>query len=162
MKTELLTKFNEIKLFLFDLEGVLLGKDSSIKQENNQPDWSFIKSACTEFEKFGTRFGIVTAADFHLDSNYNSHQGCIILSASINKVSLVDELLKDLAIDYKDVFYIGDDLLDIPLLQKCAISAVPRDGRREVKRVVSFIAQSSSGNVLSEIIGYLKQSKSGI
>lgn len=161
MKSELLKNFSSIKIFLFDLEGVLISKHSAVDYTTVKPDWSFIKTACEEFSKLGARFGVVTAADIKHDFDNTAVDGCIFLTASINKVEKVNELLSRLQIDYKDVFYIGDDLLDIPLLQKCGISAAPKDGRREVKRIVSFITQSDSGQVLNEIIDYLKQSKSG-
>ncbi|MDP3581433.1 MAG: HAD hydrolase family protein, partial [Ignavibacteria bacterium] len=84
---------------------------------------------------------------------------CVLLSDSINKVKMVDDYLKNDTIDYKQVMYIGDDILDIPLLQKVGISGVPKDGRREVKRVVNFTTKAGSGEVLPEIIDYLKQTK---
>ena len=107
----------------------------------------------------GARFGIVTSRNDELVSKLKTHGDCIFLSASLNKVKMVDEMLKDKKVDYQNVFYIGDDLLDIPLLQKSGVSCVPRDGRREVKRVASFVSKSNSGEVLQEIIDYFKESK---
>ncbi len=159
MKSDLLQKLNEIKLFLFDLEGVLLPKESAKKVESEDQFLLQLRLACEEFLRHDVKFGIVTASNDALIEKIRTNNKCILLSDSINKVKMVDEFLKHDTIDYSQVLYIGDDILDIPLLQKCGISGVPKDGRREVKRVVSFTTKAGSGAVLPEIIEYLKQIK---
>jgi 3-deoxy-D-manno-octulosonate 8-phosphate phosphatase (KDO 8-P phosphatase) len=159
MKSELLNKFSSIQIFLFDLEGVLIPKNFVESKENEQALFEKLSNGCEQFKKLGAKFGIVTSRSDALVSKIKSNGNCILLSASLNKVKMVDLLLNEKKLDYKNVFYIGDDLLDIPLLQKSGLSSVPRDGRREVKRVATFTAKSNSGEVLQEIIDYFKESK---
>lgn len=159
MKSNLLHKLSEIKLFLFDLEGVLLPKDSAKTIESEDQFLLQLRMACEEFLRHDVKLGIVTASNDSLIDKIKTNSKCILLSDSINKVKMVDEFLKHDTIEYSQVLYIGDDILDIPLLQKCGISGVPKDGRREVKRVVSFITKAGSGEVLPEIIEYIKQIK---
>ena len=159
MKSELLQKFSSIKLFLFDLEGVLIPKSFVENSENEEELFQKLSKGWEQFRNNGARFGIVTSRNDMLVSKIKMHEDCIVLSASLNKVKMVDELLAEKKVDYENVFYIGDDLLDIPLLQKSGLSSVPKDGRREVKRVVTFVSKSNSGEVLQEIIDYFKESK---
>lgn len=159
MKLDLLQKFSEIKLFLFDLEGVLIAKDYTEEDYNELEFFNKLQKACLEFKKLGVEFGIVTASQSEIVSRIKNSNSCIVLSDSINKVALVDNLIISKNLSYDELFYIGNDLLDIPLLQKCKIAATPKDGRREVKRVVTFTTKNNSGNVLNEIIDYFKQSK---
>jgi len=159
MKSDLLNKLKEIKLFLFDLEGVLIPKNSVKTAESESQFLLQLRMACEEFLRHDAKLGIVTASNGTLIEKIKENSRCVMLSDSINKVKMVDDYLKNDTIDYKQVMYIGDDILDIPLLQKVGISGVPKDGRREVKRVVSFITKSGSGGVLPEIIDYLKQTK---
>jgi YrbI family 3-deoxy-D-manno-octulosonate 8-phosphate phosphatase len=159
MKSELLQKFSEIQIFLFDLEGVLIPKNFAESFENEEVLFQKLSNGCEQFKSLGAKFGIVSSRDDELISKIKMKDNCILLSASLNKVKLVDELLCEKKIDYKNVFYIGDDVLDIPLLQKSGLSSTPKDGRREVKRVVSFVTKNNSGEVLQEIIDYFKESK---
>lgn len=159
MKNDILAKLRDIKLFLFDLEGVLISKNGNNGADIENKLVNQIKLACEEFTHRNVKFGIVTASNESMLKSIKENSNCIVLSNSINKVKMVDDFLKHDTIDYKQVLYIGDDILDIPLLQKVGISGTPRDGRREVKRVVSFTTKSNSGEVLPEIIDYLKQTK---
>lgn len=159
MKIDILTKLRDIKLFLFDLEGVLINKNSANCSESKNKLLHQIYTACEQFTKHKLKFGIVTASSENYLEKIKTTSNCVVLSNSINKVKMVDDYLKNITIDYKHVLYIGDDILDIPLLQKVGISGAPKDGRREVKRVVNFITKFNSGEVLPEILDYLKQTK---
>lgn len=117
MKNKFPIKLGTIKLFLFDLEGVLHHKDSS-----NLNCLGAIELACRELNKLGRMFGIVTASsDNELINKLKMIVGCIVLSSSLDKVTATNNFLKSQSFDYQNVFYMGDDLLDIPLLKKCGV-----------------------------------------
>lgn len=159
MKSELIKKFSSISIFLFDLEGVLIPKNFIESPESIDGLIKKLHSGCEQFKDHGAKFGVVTSRDDELVSKLKTEGDCILLSASLDKVQMVDDLLVKLNTDYKNIFYIGDDLLDIPLLQKSGLSATPKDGRREVKRITTFTTKNNSGQVLQEIIDYFKESK---
>jgi len=147
---------SEIKIFFFDLEGVLMHngvmEDNSIKA---------ISNTCKIFNQLGLIFGIVTARkEDKLIKKLRAIEDCFVLSSSLDKVLETDKFLSSRSVNYKNVFYMGDDLLDIPLLKKCGVSCAPKNSRREVKRIVNFIAHSDKcEDLLNEIIGYYKKSK---
>jgi 3-deoxy-D-manno-octulosonate 8-phosphate phosphatase (KDO 8-P phosphatase) len=151
MKNKFPIKLNAIKLFLFDLEGVLHQQDSS-----NINCFGAIEHACREFNKLGLMFGIVTAgSDNEFINKLKMIEGCIVLSASLDKVTATDNFLSGRSFNYQNVFYMGDDLLDIPLLKKCGVSCAPNSSRREVKRAVTFLSQSEKcEEFLEELINY--------
>ena len=156
MKNDILLKFGDVKLFLFDLEGVLTHADYP-----HDKCIELISKACMEFNQLGLKFGIVTARkDDDLINKLKAIKDCNILAAAFDKVSAVNEFLKVNSLDYESVFYIGDDLLDIPLLSRCKVSAAPNSARREVKRVVNFIVKSDKcEDLIQEIINTFKNSK---
>ncbi len=156
MKSEALSKIHEIKLFLFDLEGVLLDGGTSFEK-----CFDSISKMCRDFNSLGLKFGIVTArGDDELIRKLISIENCIVLSGSLAKVDLTNKYLREHSIDYQNVFYMGDDLLDIPLLQRCGLSAAPKSARREVKRAAMFtIAAENCEEILNEIFNHLKKVK---
>ncbi|MFA7227587.1 MAG: HAD hydrolase family protein [Melioribacteraceae bacterium] len=156
MKIETLLKFRDIKIFFFDLEGVLLNDNSP-----HEKCVGAIEKYCQNFNRLGAGFGIVTAReDDELIRSLKAVKGCFVISGSVAKVSRTDKFLKSISIDYDNVFYMGDELLDVPLLQKCGLSCAPKRARREVKRVVSFTSSSDRcEDVLKEIFNHFKKSK---
>lgn len=156
MKSEIIARFGAVKVFLFDLEGVLLKSGSP-----NDQCFKAIKNASDEFQKLGVRFGIVTArkAD-DVIGKLKTIDGLKVISSAFDKVSAVEKFLDAISLDFGNVFYIGDDLLDISLLKKCRVSAAPSTSRREVKREVTFVSKSESCvELLNEITGYFLKSK---
>ena len=155
MKNEIITRIKEIKIFLFDLEGVLL--NDSVTTDRL---FGLITAKIKEFNQLGLKFGIITAReDDDLIAKLRSIENCVVISASLDKVSSADNYLAESSIDYKNIFYMGDDLLDIPLLKKCRLSSAPMNGRREVKRIVNFVAKSRDPEeILNEVLNLFKKS----
>ena len=133
MKSELLKKISGIKIFLFDLEGVLIPSSFIENEENEKALFEKLTDGCKQIKELGAKFGIVTSRGDTLISKIKMIKECCILSDSINKVAMVDKLLAEKQIDYAKVFYIGDDLLDIPLLQKCGLSSAPKRWKKRSK-----------------------------
>jgi 3-deoxy-D-manno-octulosonate 8-phosphate phosphatase (KDO 8-P phosphatase) len=156
MNDEILLRLSKVKLFLFDLEGVLKHADSP-----DEKCVELIGNACREFSSLGLKFGIVTARkDDDFISKLKSNKGCNVLASALDKVTAVNEFLKVNSLDFESVFFIGDDLLDIPLLNKCGVSAAPGNARREVKRVVNFVVKSTKcEDLIQEVIITFKNSK---
>jgi 3-deoxy-D-manno-octulosonate 8-phosphate phosphatase (KDO 8-P phosphatase) len=156
MKSSLLLKLKSIKAFLFDLEGVLLKDKSGCDLCFNQ-----ISSTYNGFKEEELLFGIITARkeDQFIDK-LKTLPGCEVIFSSFDKVSAAGSFLLEHSLGYSDLFYMGDDFLDIPLLEKCGFSAAPRSANRGVKRIVDYVVQADDcTELLKEIITNFKQSK---
>jgi YrbI family 3-deoxy-D-manno-octulosonate 8-phosphate phosphatase len=159
MKKELIKKLNTVKLFLFDLEGVLI-KDGETESASSLNDFiELIKSYTLTLKNKNVAFGIVTGReDDFLINSLRKIEGLILISSTLDKAEAVDNLLPELNLSYQDVFYMGDDILDIPLLSKCGAKAAPRNAKREVKRVVDIIVDAeNSKELLKEIFSSLNK-----
>jgi len=145
-------KLKNIKLFLFDLEGVLNSQDNL----NGVIDQ--LQSVCEELCRDKIRVGILTASDdMQLLDKIKSVSGCLVLASSLDKISYVEKLLIEYDQQFENVFYIGDEILDVPLLSRVGFSAAPGNARREVKRVVDYVCDASDGeNILIEILDLYK------
>ena len=69
----------------------------------------------------------------------------IISIGSKEKRKALDKMLSDLKLEYQHVAYMGDDLLDLPVLQVCGFSATVPEAVFEVKRMVDYVTQCSAG-----------------
>lgn len=119
------------KILFFDLDGVLIHNG----QLNNLCE--HLKEFCTEMNSIGLRTVILTARD---DDETTEHlraiEECTVINASVNKVKAAGELLLENHLNFDQAFYIGDDILDLPLLQRVKIKACPSGARRKLKELL--------------------------
>ncbi|MBS3944232.1 MAG: HAD hydrolase family protein [Melioribacter sp.] len=157
MKNDLSVILKDIKLFLFDLDGVLVhNKNLTVQQvvEIIQD----IKKFSEELSSSGLMFGIVTARkQDELITELGKIEKIFLISSTLEKVQAVDKLLNRISLNYKNVFYAGDEVLDLPLLAKVGLSAAPSWAKREVKRSVKYVLKGTSINsILNEILVLVK------
>jgi len=60
-------------------------------------------------------------------------------------LSVARELCRKKKATLSQIAYMGDDLIDIPLLREVGFSAAPANARPEVKRVCDYVAKASGG-----------------
>lgn len=158
MKNNLLDKLKGIKLFLFDLEGVLIHNDNSSDESNISTLLDDIKNFINEISHYGLKCGIVTARqEDELISDLKKLEGIYIIASTFEKVNAVENLLSRIGLEFKDTFYTGDEVLDLPLLNKCGLSAAPSWAKRNIKRTVSFVFKGTSAHaILPELSALIK------
>ena len=61
------------------------------------------------------------------------------------KVQIAEEWLKKAGTSFSQTAYMGDDLLDIPLLKKVVLSGAPAQAERVVKKMVDFVSERDGG-----------------
>lgn len=70
-----------------------------------------------------------------------------------NKLQAIKEVMIKEGIDFTAVAYIGDDLLDVPALQKVGFSVCPKDAPEEVKKAVKYVSKYCGGKgVFREVV----------
>lgn len=124
------------KLVLFDLDGVLIQEHRDYTLEQILKP---LKKFVEELSEHGVRFAIISGRRKDEVTDFINEYNIPLINSSLNKVSDAEKLIKEIGINFNEVFFMGDDILDIPLLQKVGFSAAPKNARREVKRVVMKI-----------------------
>lgn len=150
-------KINKIKIFLFDLDGVIVLRKDINEDELLRCVQEFTEKLANE----NYLVGIITARDNdEFTEKLANIDNCRVVTASFNKVLIVENIINELNLDFEDVLYIGDEMLDIPLLQKAGIAIAPSTARREVKRVVDFtIDISANGSILHSVLDLIERLK---
>jgi len=148
----------KLKFLLFDLHGVVIPVDEALQTEKVFLD---LKENLLRAEKLGMKCGVISATeDNKLLSRIKELGVTEIYSHSIDKVSQAEKLLNKYGLDYENIGFIGDDILDIPLLMKAGFSAAPAKARREVKRIVNYVARNSeSKTVLSDVLDFISKAR---
>ena len=78
----------------------------------------------------------------------------------LNKVEALDEVLKIFELSYDDVLYIGDGLVDIPVLERAGCKVTVPNAMKKVKEVANWITTTRGGEgVLLEVVSELLKAK---
>jgi 3-deoxy-D-manno-octulosonate 8-phosphate phosphatase (KDO 8-P phosphatase) len=62
-----------------------------------------------------------------------------------DKRSAYEELLEKLGLDREVTGYMGDDLVDLPVLTRCGFACAPREAPEEVRQRVHYIPSAAAG-----------------
>ena len=162
MNEKSLKKLSQIKIVVSDVDGILT--DGTISISKNQEFKTFhvedalgtslLKLADIPVSFISARVSEATTA--RLDELKIKHY----FQGYIDKVSALNKIIEIYNIDYKDVLYIGDGFVDIPVMEKVGFSISVPNAHLEVKEFADFITEKSGGEgVLVEIAQYLLKSK---
>ena len=77
-----------------------------------------------------------------------------------DKVTAYQEIARKVGITDEETCFVGDDLVDIPLLKRVGIPIVVADGAPEAKRLARYVTQSSGGKgAVREVCDLLLQAQ---
>jgi 3-deoxy-D-manno-octulosonate 8-phosphate phosphatase (KDO 8-P phosphatase) len=68
-----------------------------------------------------------------------------VYQGHIEKIPIVEEILKRSGIAASQVAYMGDDLTDVVVMNRVGLSIAPANARPEVKRRVQHVTESAGG-----------------
>lgn len=157
--------FSKLRYLLFDVDGVL--SDGKISYTNTADE---IKNfhvrdgmGLSLAKKAGFKLGIITARESNIVYKRASELNFDDLFMNQKDKTEAYEVLKTKhRLDDEEVAYIGDDLIDLPILTQCAFSACPSDAHNFVQEHVDIVLKHSGGNgAVREFIDHIlnKQGK---
>ncbi len=142
-------KLKKIKGIFLDVDGVLTDgsiiyglEGQELKVFDSQDGFGIANAI-----KNGLRVGIITARDSEVVKRRAVELGIKdVYQGSIDKISPLEKIKKEYSLADSEIAYIGDDILDLPVLRKVGLSAAPANAVREVKMRVDYIAKASGGH----------------
>ncbi len=147
-RLQMTARARKIQLLALDVDGVLtdrriiLGSDGThVKSFDVRDGFGLVLA-----RQAGLKIAIITAEKSHVVT-LRAQQLKIdwVAQAARDKAKAFRQLLTHFKLDPKAVAYIGDDLLDLPVLTRVGFSATVADAAPEVKRRVHYVAALPSG-----------------
>lgn len=140
---------NSIKLLVLDCDGVLTDAGMNLTEYGdeikrfNAKDGMAIKRS----QKKGIQTAIISNGS---NKKAISHRAKMLGIEKVyvgkdNKMDILNAWLEDLNLNLSEVAYVGDDLNDIPVMQKVAFSACPSDAATDVKKVANVNLSQKGG-----------------
>lgn len=155
-----------IKLFISDIDGVLTDgklyytKNGEEVKVFNVMDGLGIKLLQSKNIKFGIISGRHSEA---LINRLKELKIDIIYTGNHHKLDIYNNIKRDLNLKDEEIAYMGDDLVDIPLLKRVNMSFAPSNAHPFVKKFCKYITNNKGGEgalreaieILLEKEGYL-------
>ena len=145
---ELKTYIKKIKMLICDLDGVFtdgriwLGSEGHWRRAFYVHDGVGVK----RLQKAGYKVAIITMADAEDVRKRAAYLGVdYFYDKVLEKTTSYNDLLEKTKFDASQTAYIGDDLPDLPVLQKCGFSVSVPNGQDEVKKIVHHVTKSPGG-----------------
>ena len=63
-----------------------------------------------------------------------------------NKLEKFEEILQNKSFNYENIAFVGDDIVDIPLLKRVGFSVAVADAAEDVKKCVDYITKKAGGD----------------
>ncbi|MDH5173969.1 MAG: HAD hydrolase family protein [Elusimicrobiota bacterium] len=157
MEKKIKTKAQNIKMLGMDVDGVLTPGDivimesgEEIKSWNVKDRMGFNLARRSGNLKFawisgrGCKQVEKTAEDLKIEA---------VRLKRMDKNEALQEILQEFELKKENFAYIGDDLVDIPVLKRAGLSFCPKDAPQEVKQVVDYVTKTEGGRgVLREVV----------
>jgi 3-deoxy-D-manno-octulosonate 8-phosphate phosphatase (KDO 8-P phosphatase) len=140
--------FEPIKVFVFDIDGVLtdgmlhVQEDGELLRRMNIKDGYALQLAVKKGYKVWVISGGKTSA---AKQRLNKLGVEDVYVAVDNKVSLLESLIEKGNYRPAELLYMGDDMPDIKAMMLCGLRACPADGVGEIKAISHYISPLNGG-----------------
>ena len=144
----LFPKLKKIKAIFLDVDGVLT--DGTVIYGNDGFELKVFDSqdgfGITNAIQSGIKVGIITGRKSDVVKRRAAELGIVDLyQGSIDKVTPLEEIKGVHSLDESEIAYVGDDILDLPILMKVGFSAAPANSVHEVKMRVDYVSKARGG-----------------
>jgi 3-deoxy-D-manno-octulosonate 8-phosphate phosphatase (KDO 8-P phosphatase) len=137
-----------IRLLLFDVDGVLTDGKVLIHADGSESKQFAIKDgiAILAAERSGVLTGVLSGRASTATTHRAQQLGMSIIHENVaTKIDTYQRILDANGLRDEEVAYMGDDLLDLPVLRRAGLSAAPADAAPEVRARVHWVSRARGG-----------------
>lgn len=153
---EMMLKLRKIKLAIFDVDGVLTDGKIYCGEQGKEVIKVFnVKdgSAFNALQQRKIKLAIISGRDSEpLRARMKELKVKYCYFGSKNKLTDYESLIKKLRLKDEQVLYVGDDLIDIELMDRVGISLAPADAHLLAQRSADAILSVDGGGGVAQLV----------
>ncbi|HKB65531.1 MAG TPA: HAD family hydrolase [Pyrinomonadaceae bacterium] len=154
---------SRIKLLLMDCDGVLtdgrlwLTDDGDEQKSFNTHDGLGLSL----LHRAGIKSGIITGRSSRAVARRGQELGIeFVCQGSPDKIAAFEQLLQEAGVDENEVAYVGDDLPDIPIMNRAELAVAVADAVEETRAVAHYVTLAKGGRgAVREVIELILKSQ---
>ena len=147
--SEVHAKAARIKLLLFDVDGVLTDGKVVIHGDGTESKNFDIKDGISMVwaQRVGLTVGMLSARSSPSTAQRAAQLGVTLMYQGVqSKIETYDQIVGDVCVDDEEVAYMGDDIVDLAVLERVGLSSAPADAAAEVRSRVHWVSQRKGGD----------------
>ena len=142
------TLLPDIKTFIFDVDGVLtdgkilITNEGELLRSFDTKDGYAMKCALVQ----GYKIAIITGGrNQGVEERFKELGVYDIYMGAHHKLDAFQDLLDNYDLDPETILYIGDDVPDIPVMEKVGLGCCPADAVSDVKAMADYVSHKNGG-----------------
>ena len=138
----------QVKLMGFDIDGVMTDGQLYFSPAGDHCKAFFSRDGLglKLLAKSGVKLAIITGRDSPIVARRAENLGIeLVLQGVEDKRAAMAGLLADAGLSFADCGYMGDDVIDLPLLRACGFSATVPDAHDLARRHACYVAHAAAG-----------------
>lgn len=153
----------KIKFFLLDVDGILTDGKIIIDGSGNELKAFHIHDGHGIYllRRGGIEIGIISGRSSKaVECRTKELDIKEVHQNALDKVRVYEDIKARYNLSDDEVAFMGDDLIDIPLLQRVGLSATAVDAVRDVKAIVDMVTEKRGGEgAVREVIDFILKAK---
>lgn len=144
----MLNDLSKIKLLLLDVDGVLTDGRIIYDHHGVETKAFDVKDGhgIKMLQRAGIEVGIITGRTSEVVNVRARELGIeIVYQGAKNKLAPYREILATSGLSDEQIAYVGDDIVDLPILQRVGFSVVVADALEDIKPLVDYITRRPGG-----------------
>lgn len=144
----LIEKIKPLKLMIFDVDGVLTDGRIIYNDEGQETKFFDVRDGhgIKLLMRSGINVAIITARESKVVTHRAANLGIeLVYQGRKRKIEAFEELLEKTSLKPFETAYMGDDIIDIPVLKKAGFSAAVSDAVKEVRDIADYVTERPGG-----------------
>lgn len=145
---DIINKAQKIKLLILDVDGVMTDNRLFYNDDGVETKTFYTRDGhgMVMLQKSAVEIGIITGRKSQLVTNrMRDLKVKHVYQGVPDKLPTFLKLVEELDIQLDEIAYVGDDILDLPILMRIGLAVTPADGDDEVKARVDYISKFEGG-----------------
>jgi 3-deoxy-D-manno-octulosonate 8-phosphate phosphatase (KDO 8-P phosphatase) len=137
-----------IRLLLFDVDGVLTDGTVIMHADGTESKGFHIRdgAALVWAQRVGLPVGLISARASRATTQRAAQLAIrIVVQGVASKLAAYEQIIRDANLEDEAVAYMGDDLVDLPVLARAGLASAPADAAAEVRATVHWTSQATGG-----------------
>ena len=141
-------RLKDIRLLLLDVDGVMT--DGGIIYDGNGLETKVFNvkdgHGIKMLQRFGIEVGIITGRSSLVVEIRARELGIeLVYQGALKKLVSYEEIKQKTGLSDSQIAYIGDDVIDVPVMRRVAFAAAPSDGLADARNVAHYVTTCGGG-----------------
>ncbi len=152
-----------MRVLLFDVDGVLTDGTVLLHGDGSETKRFHIRdgTAVVLARRAGLKVGLITARPSDATLRRASQlEFDYVHQVPSSKQSAFDAVMQDADVGEEAIAYMGDDLIDLPLLRRAGFAAAPADASPDVRAAAHWVSSHAGGaGAVRELVEFILKSQ---